>query len=1441
MAMLGNPISTQAFPVDYFTGDGTSTTFQLSRIPASPNSILVYVNGVKRVSSFVNPGFYVDAANLIFPVAPTASATIEVVHLGILSQVNVPSDQSVTLNMLSFPLSNTFVFQTTANGATASFTLNAPPVSANSLVVSANGIVQHDYSTNSNTLTFGYTPPAGTLIRVTSLALAQANVPADGSVTSVKLGSNLTLNGNTSINGSGIFFPGSAALPSITTSGDTNTGMFFPAADTIAFAEGGVEAMRIDSSGRVGIGTNSPASNLTVKGSVNIIRAEYVTDTSQFTTLNYDGVSVKGPQDAYWNVDSGRFHTWYTGALERMRITSTGAVGIGTSSPSSFLDVDAGSNQEYFRGSGSSGSARALVFAATTTTNPGDTHNLNAISVSGVLSFSTFSTERMRITNTGNILVGTTSTTNFVDRMRVIGNTNGVDLGGSSSTGVVRLRGSDTGAGIVDFTRLSQNPDSSPFYNGRIFYDLASNFMWFGTNSTERMRIDSTGNVLVGTTINTNSSRLTANGTISETVNTTQYLVASQFDVGTEPNKIPLNQYLGSMAYQNSESVGMTDLSVSGVSTFAAGSNTAPAITTTGDTNTGIFFPAADTIAFTEGGVESMRIDSAGNVGIGTSAPTTRLHARSGGAQTISTNLTFDKFLFEHNDTFNFVLGAPNNKSTRIAFNDTDGRDRGGVDYSHSLDALSFLANGNERMRINSAGAVGIGTTSPTAARLQVTGTGTTTLSYVQNTDSFAGGTNFTQPHFAVISGNDTTGNVTRLGLGVGSGAQVFLDAVMESGVTVYSSLLFRTRGADSMAERMRLNSSGNLGLGVTPSAWAGTIKALQIGSTVSLYNLTSSTFLGHNTFYNGTNDIYLTTSGASLYQQSVGQHRWYNAPSGTAGNAITFTQAMTLDASGRLGIGTTSPSEKLEVRATNGFVTVRTEESATPARIRFGYGGDYSQISASNFGGDLFISADESNTKAGSFMSFRVDATERMRITSAGDVGIGLTAPNAKLEILGGIILNKGDFSGGGTGALRIRGTTTAAKIVELGLNETNNYGVLNVVQSGVGGLPLAINTNGGNVGIGTTSPSALLTVQKSQNVDTQLQVVNADGGTAAVARLDLVDNASSFLTFSAFSQGYSGTFFGVTNAKLKVIFDNSAPGFSNGLMIGTAQSVPLYFATAATERMRIDSNGNVGIGTSSPSFRLHAVTDINAFGANVTNGGFSLREFGGSAANNTLEFNIRPSAGKSGYIIFTENAVADRWSVGIQNGVDALRFLNGVPTSGTERMRLTSGGSLLIGRTSQINQEDFGVTTTDDVACSTNRASSTSYYPWVFYSNSNVVGFILSTSTTTEYATSSDYRLKENVAPMTGALATVAQLKPVTYTWKVDGSSGQGFIAHELQKVVPDAVTGEKDDVNEDGSIKPQGIDTSFLVATLTAAIQEQQALITSLTARIAALESN
>jgi hypothetical protein len=179
---------------------------------------------------------------------------------------------------------------------------------------------------------------------------------------------------------------------------------------------------------------------------------------------------------------------------------------------------------------------------------------------------------------------------------------------------------------------------------------------------------------------------------------------------------------------------------------------------------------------------------------------------------------------------------------------------------------------------------------------------------------------------------------------------------------------------------------------------------------------------------------------------------------------------------------------------------------------------------------------------------------------------------------------------------------------------------------------------------------------------------------------------------------------------------------------------------------------------------------------------------------------------------------------------------------------MVLTTGGNLLVGTTSSTVAGSTvggigvdGKALTGSFGLIINSTSSTgSQYFQSYGRGGSQCGYVASNATnSTTYATSSDYRLKENIAPMTGALAVVAQLKPSTYTWKVDGSSGQGFIAHELQEIIPTAVVGEKDEVDADGNPKYQGIDTSFLVATLTAAIQEQQAIITQLQADVAALK--
>jgi hypothetical protein len=250
-----------------------------------------------------------------------------------------------------------------------------------------------------------------------------------------------------------------------------------------------------------------------------------------------------------------------------------------------------------------------------------------------------------------------------------------------------------------------------------------------------------------------------------------------------------------------------------------------------------------------------------------------------------------------------------------------------------------------------------------------------------------------------------------------------------------------------------------------------------------------------------------------------------------------------------------------------------------------------------------------------------------------------------------------------------------------------------------------------------------------------------------------------------------------------------------------------PLTFNTQATERMRITSAGYVGIGNTAPSSPL-----------NVTNS---------NSSTPTVYIQNTSGSGDSPALL-------------VQGGA------NNAGTAGAFEVRNYSGGTLFyVGGTGAINAGS--TTATVGLGVFSNYGSRVLDFARYaddgaivgFKRAGTVVGTISVTGSATAYNTSSDYRLKENIAPMQNALNVVQQLKPVTYTWKADGSAGEGFIAHELAKVMPTCVTGEKDAVDKDGNPEYQGIDPSKLVATLTAAIQEQQALITQLQADVAALK--
>ena len=327
-----------------------------------------------------------------------------------------------------------------------------------------------------------------------------------------------------------------------------------------------------------------------------------------------------------------------------------------------------------------------------------------------------------------------------------------------------------------------------------------------------------------------------------------------------------------------------------------------------------------------------------------------------------------------------------------------------------------------------------------------------------------------------------------------------------------------------------------------------------------------------------------------------------------------------------------------------------------------------------------------------------------------------------------------------------------------------------------------------------------------------------------------------------------------------------------NTGIFFPAADTIA--FTEGGAESMRIDSSGNLGIGTSSPSYKLDVAGQSNLNGIRIGLNGDTI-----NASGNLLAFqgagSERMRIDSTGRVLFgtttagigangntaltiengTATVYASLKASGGQEMILGADSTNGVifgsfsnnnlifRTNNTERMRIDSSGVLLVACTALPTGGVGGISlsspaTSNGMLLGTTGTGATNMIR--FYNPNGNVGAITTSGTTTTYATSSDYRLKEDVAPMTGALDKVAQLKPVTYKWKIDGSDGQGFIAHELQAVVPECVTGEKDAVDEEGNPQYQGIDTSFLVATLTAALQEQQAIINDLKARIETIES-
>jgi hypothetical protein len=335
------------------------------------------------------------------------------------------------------------------------------------------------------------------------------------------------------------------------------------------------------------------------------------------------------------------------------------------------------------------------------------------------------------------------------------------------------------------------------------------------------------------------------------------------------------------------------------------------------------------------GWFNSATIASSGNVGIGTSSPTgakLQVVAESGSN----------------------VLGV--GTTTQGLFIKTTGTT---VDYNSSGNSggeHTFSTGNIERMRIDVSGNVGIGTSSPSRKVSLVDSVNGYNLE-LQQTSAYNSGN---QSGIVFSAPYNIGGSVTDLA-SIRGGKENATDEDFGGKLAFYT----RANGG-SDTERMRIDSSGNLGLGVVPSAWRSGAKAFQSGGNglVTLWEQANgSTNLGFGVYESASNVFNYTTTGdtPTLYSQLTGVHKWFNAPSGTAGNAITFTQAMTLDASGNLALA----------GATSYISFGNTNQTVSAANT------NDLQLNAANGSGNIL---------------FRVAGSERVRIDSLGNLLINTT-----------------------------------------------------------------------------------------------------------------------------------------------------------------------------------------------------------------------------------------------------------------------------------------------------------------------------------------------------------------------------------------------------------------------------------------------------------------
>ena len=631
-------------------------------------------------------------------------------------------------------------------------------------------------------------------------------------------------------------------------------------------------------------------------------------------------------------------------------------------------------------------------------------------------------------------------------------------------------------------------------------------------------------------------------------------------------------------------------------------------------------------------------------------------------------------------------------------------------------------------------------------------------------------------------------------------------DLVLNAGASGTPDIYLQSGGATKVKIE---GSNGAVGIGTSSPTGSGTVLHVNGSSTVADFHLTNSTSGAAST-----DGFILRYSGlnAEFLNREAGSNIFY-----TSG-----TERLRIDSSGNVGIGSASPQQKLVVSDGGGYGFEFAPNNSSVNQI-------LSYDRSADVYRDFKISANQIILGYG-----QAGANEAMRIDSSGNLIVGGTAAlgGAKLSIdHSGAAIIGADTSASSGGYIQLLASGTSKGLLGFGSN-AGASSINNVVLRSQSG-DIEFHTNGANerMRIGSTGKITTRGTTASGYGVLEFGTININS--------NLADNVVDFAQGLAFTNN-------VTNEGAWTqagICATGSSGYNGSLVFGTDGNSSRTSNTI-TERMRIDSSGNVGIGTASPRGLLEVG---NAAGTTDVDQKLYITGDQVNASGNFATL-VLSNSNRSGSSSSQISAGRDTDNIGTN-----LQFYTH-PTSGseTERMRIDSSGKLLVGKTvptfgSGTSTDGFTFFQNGTFHVQANAAEignfnrrGTDGVIFNFWNDLSLVGNISVSGSSTAYNTSSDYRLKENVNYTFNALNRVAQLKPARFNFIADADTTvDGFIAHEVQDIIPEAVTGEKDAVDDEGNPVMQGIDQSKLVPLLTKAIQEQQTLIESLTARIETLE--